>query len=543
MDRLQAWNGSPALCEMDPRDAHVVEEEARARVRDQVDAGKGKELMSDEEVGEDQEEETGTEGAWVNQIRSIVLHSSAGQEDEEEEEFVFDEDEEPEFGRRRWMAVARYYSSRVPKSKIMFAELSNEWGEVDSRGLGENRYLLEFASENSLKIALRGGPWIFKGDAVIVVPYDGLARLSEITIESIPLWVRIYDIPVAMMMRPSFLQALGAKVGRVMEIGEAARDFKRIRVDFDLAEPLKPEVRLRVQGRGVMSFVVKYENVPYFCFSCGRIGHAERECPDEDLEVDGPRFGTELRTSPFKRRTGRTYSFRPQSPPARRGLNFSGAQRDRAASFSGSSTPRGAPGGGRGERPASTRAMGETCTKKGEEEAAVAAADLAAKVREMAVDGHEFHGSQEDMSASVEASGQGGGKVSGLDSYFGSSDGSLLTQMPEIATRPSQPLSMRERLQLGKNKSLGAPTRKNLIKSPRAIRDIEKQARNKKGAAADALAASLEVDGLGYMKNIEKEAAGMPPAPVAGAQAGEFQFAPEAANNLVGTQEEAHQEP
>jgi hypothetical protein len=45
---------------------------------------------------------------------------------------------------------------------------------------------------------------------MIFVPYDGLQRASEIEIESINLWIRIYDIP-AIMMTYGFARVLGEK--------------------------------------------------------------------------------------------------------------------------------------------------------------------------------------------------------------------------------------------------------------------------------------------------------------------------------------------
>jgi hypothetical protein len=66
-----------------------------------------------------------------------------------------------------------------------------------------------------------------------MVRYDGLTKLSEVAIESIPLWIRIYDIPVA-MMTTAFVTALREKVGCVMEVGETVKDFNRVRVDFAL---------------------------------------------------------------------------------------------------------------------------------------------------------------------------------------------------------------------------------------------------------------------------------------------------------------------
>jgi hypothetical protein len=128
---------------------------------------------------------------------------------------------------------------------------------------------------------------------VIVVFYDGLARVLTVPIETISLWIRIYNIPIT-MLTAAFVSALGAKVGRVLEVGEAVKDSQRVRVEFALIDPLKKSVSMKVRGHGLMEFFVKYENVPYFCFGCGHIGHGERECPDEDLYEEGGNFGAFL---------------------------------------------------------------------------------------------------------------------------------------------------------------------------------------------------------------------------------------------------------
>jgi hypothetical protein len=107
--------------------------------------------------------------------------------------------------------VARYYSGQSFPVKVLFSDLFRIWGDGTARELGSNRYLLEFSTEDSLNFVLRGGPWSFKGDAVITVLYDGLSKLSEVVIESISLWVRIYDVPVAMVTN-AFVKALGSKI-------------------------------------------------------------------------------------------------------------------------------------------------------------------------------------------------------------------------------------------------------------------------------------------------------------------------------------------
>ena len=86
-----------------------------------------------------------------------------------------------------------------------------------------------------------------------------------------------------------------------------------------------------------MEFAIHYENIPFFCFWCGRIGHDKRECPEEIPEVGGVHFGEALRCSPQKRDVGRRQTLKPLESNARRSLNFCGVQKEKvraAASFS-----------------------------------------------------------------------------------------------------------------------------------------------------------------------------------------------------------------
>ena len=220
----------------------------------------------------------------ANADRQIVLvHNREEENADEDEEYTFEDGEEATQMHPRWMAIARYYSGKAYSTWALFSELSSLWGKkepIHVRELGDNRFIVEFDSEKLWRRVIEGGLWKHKKDDVIFVPYDRVQRISEVVIESIALWVRIYDIPVP-MSTDGFERALGTKLGRVIEVGKAIQNYKRVRVDFPLAKPLRQVIEQKVKGKGSMVFMVKYENIPHFCFGCGRIGHAQEECPDE----------------------------------------------------------------------------------------------------------------------------------------------------------------------------------------------------------------------------------------------------------------------
>jgi hypothetical protein len=60
------------------------------------------------------------------------------------------------------------------------------------------------------------------------------------------------------------------------------------------------QFKVKIKGKGVITIDVRYENVPHFCFSCGRLGHAAQTCEEGEPEMAGTRFGEELRASPQK---------------------------------------------------------------------------------------------------------------------------------------------------------------------------------------------------------------------------------------------------
>jgi hypothetical protein len=129
---------------------------------------------------------------------------------------------------------------------------------------------------------------------------DGFVRPSEIRIKSIALWVRLYNLPPAMMKEVHAVQP-GNQIGKFIRMDGTFPGYLRVRVEFPLLKALMPSLTVRIRGRGAMVINLKYENVLHFCFRCGRMGHTLVNCDAGGVDDDSVQFGEELRASPPRR--------------------------------------------------------------------------------------------------------------------------------------------------------------------------------------------------------------------------------------------------
>lgn len=101
-----------------------------------------------------------------------------------------------------------------------------------------------------------------------------------------PFWVRLYDLPAGGNNRESGL-ILGSRLGKFIDIDEGTVEvfgkFLRLCVMIDITKQLRRGIMIVMGGRKLW-IVIKYERLPNFCYTCGRIGHVEMDCDYEDAK-------------------------------------------------------------------------------------------------------------------------------------------------------------------------------------------------------------------------------------------------------------------
>lgn len=132
-------------------------------------------------------------------------------------------------------------------------------------------------------MALGGSPWMVGKHALILQHYDECLRPSEIKFDRMDIWIRILNLPLGWMNRHRGERAMNL-VGEVKKMdvdkdGKASGSYLRARVAIDVVKPLRRGVLLKTKKDASPEwFDIQYEKLPFFCMSCGIMGHSELEC-------------------------------------------------------------------------------------------------------------------------------------------------------------------------------------------------------------------------------------------------------------------------
>ncbi|KAL4341100.1 hypothetical protein GQ457_08G009800 [Hibiscus cannabinus] len=227
--------------------------------------------------------------------------------------------------------VGKVISERAMKFSTVCAVLNRAWpikGNFESHDLGKNFVLFVFNSEKEKQDVLIQGPWSVQDKHIVLRDWPKEANLEEIDFSLSEFWVHIYSLPMALINEKN-AQKIGSIFPKYIvsniNDGECVKwdGFLKIKVVMRVDDPLKTGFKLKRGENDHIMVSFKYERMPEFCYSCGRMGHPAKECGYKDLnQKKGNLYGPWLR-APYSKKF-------VTSPTSQQRLQNSGATMENA---------------------------------------------------------------------------------------------------------------------------------------------------------------------------------------------------------------------
>jgi hypothetical protein len=209
---------------------------------------------------------------------------------EEGEVAAFSDDEGDTDGVQEWALIGKALSPSALHINTITSAMRLSWGNPHGLRLrsvlekGENLFIAQFGCMEDMKKALDGSPWMIGKHAVILQMYDASLKPSDVCFSSMDLWVNILNLPLGWMEEKLGTRA-ALLIGKVVKVdvgpdGKASGPFLRAKVAVDLQKPLRRGVMLKTNKDSTPDwFEIQYEKLPFYCYSCGFLGHMDLECP------------------------------------------------------------------------------------------------------------------------------------------------------------------------------------------------------------------------------------------------------------------------
>ena len=229
---------------------------------------------------------TGKEGVKINLISSLALL-----------EFIL---------------VARFLTRRPINTEAITRTFRPLWRAEKGfvvKDLGDNKASITFQDDVDLERVITNGPWSYDKFLVVLQRIEDDTPLASLSLNMAAFWVQIHGLPLRCMKR-EIGQQIGGTLGEVVptspeDEGTSTGNFVCIRIMINISEPL---CRGRLVGLGGgrdtwISF--KYEKLPNFCYWCGCLTHADKDCPiwlrsKGSLKIETQQYGFWLRASTLR---------------------------------------------------------------------------------------------------------------------------------------------------------------------------------------------------------------------------------------------------
>lgn len=115
-------------------------------------------------------------------------------------------------------AIAKLMSEKPAHAEALANSLARVWCPLkglECKDLGDNMFLFTFNQPTGKRRALEDGPWEFDKSILVVEDFVPSKMLREYEFRWVPVWVRVFNLPLGMMCREAG-EAIGGFLGETL---------------------------------------------------------------------------------------------------------------------------------------------------------------------------------------------------------------------------------------------------------------------------------------------------------------------------------------
>jgi hypothetical protein len=217
-----------------------------------------------------------------------------GIEDDEIDDLIFEDEETAPKEGIKWLALARVHTTNFFGPLTFEQHMKTAWSlakEVIFQALEQNLFTIQCHCLGDWQKIEQGGPWLFRQNAVIIEPYDGLSAIESVELNKIAVWLQIHKLPIGYRDEALIRNLVQKKVGPVSTV---ETQIAGIRVKLDVHKPLARFVSIARGGQREY-YQIKFEKIPRFCGACGFLGYTHLECGTGEHDESKLKWGDFLK--------------------------------------------------------------------------------------------------------------------------------------------------------------------------------------------------------------------------------------------------------
>ncbi|XP_023908234.2 uncharacterized protein LOC112019922 [Quercus suber] len=181
--------------------------------------------------------------------------------------------------------IGKFLTCKAFNKRAALNTLRAAWGiqsGIQILEVGSNLFQFKFQSEFDLNRVLKGGPWSFDNQLLMLTKWRRGMTASNVTLDRASLWIQIWGAPFD-MVSPQVATEVGSRLGVVEDMERRRRQdapsyFMRVRVALPVSKPLRRGGFIVDSDGGKTWVHFKYERLPMFCHFCGVLGHDFHHC-------------------------------------------------------------------------------------------------------------------------------------------------------------------------------------------------------------------------------------------------------------------------